>query len=114
MAILDQKTQKLISYYEVLNVSAKSSDDEIKAAYRRMAKRYHPDNNPQNRRVSELRFKLISDAYVQLQTREKRARYNRSLRMKAENDNASAMQRSSWFSKVANILFPHPHSSKRG
>ena len=82
--------QQSFSYYQILQVTPQSSDEEIKRAYRRLALRHHPDRNPKNRRLSELRFRLITEAYAGLSTGEKRAQYNRSI--SPQNDN----QKTSW------------------
>jgi molecular chaperone DnaJ len=63
-------------YYEVLGVSKSASVDEIKQAYRRLAKQYHPDMNPQNRAEAEEKFKELSEAYEVLVDKEKRALYD--------------------------------------
>jgi DnaJ-class molecular chaperone len=62
--------------YEVLGVQKTDSDTAIRSAYRKLAKRYHPDVNPGKPEVSE-RFKEISAAYDLLGDKEKRARYDR-------------------------------------
>jgi molecular chaperone DnaJ len=62
-------------YYEILGVSRDASLDEIKAAYRRLAKKYHPDAHPNDKEAEE-RFKEISEAYAVLSDPEKRARYD--------------------------------------
>jgi DnaJ-class molecular chaperone len=62
--------------YEVLGVKKEASEDEIRAAYRKLAKKHHPDLNPGNKEA-EARFKEISVAYDLLSDKDKRARYDR-------------------------------------
>ncbi len=99
-----------VCYYDVLKVSPRASDAEIKRAYRVLALAYHPDRNPGNRSGAELRFRLVNDAYAHLNTREKRARYNRKRRAlaqrQAENDNRAlaAAQQSSWLSRFTSLF----------
>ncbi len=63
-------------YYEVLGVDRDASDDDIKRAYRRLARENHPDHNPDNPAAEE-RFKDISEAYAVLSDPQKRAQYDR-------------------------------------
>ena len=63
-------------YYEVLGVSKNSSDDEIKKAYKKMAIKYHPDRNPDDKEA-EAKFKEAAEAYDVLRDPQKRARSDR-------------------------------------
>ena len=62
-------------YYEVLGVSKNASDDEIKKAYKKMAIKYHPDRNPDDKEA-EAKFKEAAEAYDVLRDPQKRARYD--------------------------------------
>jgi molecular chaperone DnaJ len=63
-------------YYEVLGLQQGASDQEIKSAYRKLAVKYHPDKNP-NDKSAEEKFKEAAEAYSVLSDAEKRARYDR-------------------------------------
>ncbi len=63
-------------YYAVLGVKRDASEKDIRAAYRRLARQYHPDVSP-NDKTAEERFKEISEAYEVVSDKEKREKYNR-------------------------------------
>jgi curved DNA-binding protein len=62
-------------YYSALGLGKNASQDEIKKAYRKLAKKYHPDINPGNKQAEE-KFKQISEAYEVLSDPEKRKKYD--------------------------------------
>ncbi|WP_444642493.1 molecular chaperone DnaJ [Caproiciproducens sp. R1] len=62
-------------YYEVMGVPKNATDEEIKKAYRKLAKQYHPDLNPGDK-TAEAKFKEVNEAYEVLSDKDKKARYD--------------------------------------
>ena len=68
----------MVNHYDILGVDRKARLAEIKRAYRRLARKFHPDLNPGDKRAEE-RFKQISEAYDVLSDSEKRKKHDREL-----------------------------------
>lgn len=64
------------NYYKILGVTRSASDDDLKKAYRKLALKWHPDRNKDNKKVAEEKFKEISEAYEVLSDKEKRKTYD--------------------------------------
>ena len=52
-----------VDYYNVLKVGRNATDDDLKKAYRKLAMKWHPDKNPNNKKEVKAKFKQISEAY---------------------------------------------------
>lgn len=70
--------------YEVLGIAQDAGGDEIKKAYRRLSKKYHPDANPGSREAEE-QFARVAEAYSVLQDPEKRRKYDLTLKKGGKN-----------------------------
>lgn len=90
-------------YYDVLGVSKGASDDELKKAYRKLAKKYHPDANPDNTEAED-KFKEASEAYEVLSDKEKRSTYDQFGHSAFENGGAGGYQYSGGFSDMSDIF----------
>ncbi|XP_034717401.1 dnaJ homolog subfamily B member 6b isoform X3 [Etheostoma cragini] len=67
----------MLEYYQTLGVQKNATQEDIKKAYRKLALRWHPDKNPDNKEEAEKRFKELSEAYEVLSDENKRSTYDR-------------------------------------
>lgn len=79
-------------YYKILEVNNSASQDVINKVYRTLAKKYHPDSNPDNIKEAEAKFKEISEAYEILSNEQKRKDYDAELEAYYQSQNSSASQ----------------------
>lgn len=73
-----------MNYYEILGVEKNAKASEIKLKYRKLAMKYHPDKNPNDKEAEE-KFKKISEAYEVIGNEEKRKEYDKKLNKSFEN-----------------------------
>lgn len=75
----------MADWYRVMGVSRQASEKEIKSAYRRLAKKYHPDAHPGDREC-EMRFREITEAYATLSDPQKRRRHDEELDIQPQKE----------------------------
>ncbi|XP_059199586.1 dnaJ homolog subfamily B member 2 isoform X2 [Centropristis striata] len=87
----------MVDYYSVLGVSKAASQDDIKKAYRKLALKWHPDKNPDNKDEAEKKFKELAEAYEVLSDKSKRDAYDRFGNDRMRNTGSSTSDFSSDF-----------------
>ncbi len=110
--------EKYRNCYEILDISPMAGDMEIKAAYRRMVMKYHPDRNPRNKSAAERRIRLLNEAYARINTAKKRKEYNHLLRSRIKpvvaNDNAGKSLWGNVKTYVKEIFWPISDNTNLG
>ena len=72
ISIASKKSDDENDFYKILGIKKDATDAEIKKAYRKLALKWHPDKNPNNREEAEEKFKKINEAYSVLSDKNKR------------------------------------------
>jgi DnaJ-class molecular chaperone len=77
----------MTNYYDILNISKNATKDEIKNSYKKLAMKYHPDKNIDNKEVAEEKFKQVSEAYEVLSDEKKKYEYDNGRNIVLNNQN---------------------------
>lgn len=94
-----------MDYYEILEINRGASEDVIRAAYKALAKKYHPDNNQIDSKLCEEKLKILNEAYETLSNVEKRKRYDEKLK-------CSAQEKASCMNNATEKTVPEPQKKK--
>eukprot|EP00092_Neocalanus_flemingeri_P014421 GFUD01015556.1.p1 GENE.GFUD01015556.1~~GFUD01015556.1.p1 ORF type:complete len:295 (-),score=85.11 GFUD01015556.1:208-1092(-) len=95
----------MVDYYSILGIAKAASKDDVKKAYKKLAKKWHPDKNPNNQDEATRKFKEVSEAYQVLSDDSKRRTYDREGK---DGLNPGESKRSSNRGPDYNFNFPRP------
>ena len=98
----------MTDYYKILGVSEDADAKEIKAKYRKLAMKYHPDRNPNDKKAEEM-FKTVSEAYEILGDENKRKEYDEKRKNKRNSNNSQRFD-----GKKSSMAEQNSESAKRG
>ena len=77
----------MTNYYTILDINKNATKDEIKNAYKKLAMKYHPDKNIDNKKEAEEKFKQVSEAYEVLSDDKKKYEYDNGRNIVLNNQN---------------------------
>ena len=109
---MGMKKRKTITYYDILGVGGGASDEQIRHAYRMLARKWHPDMKPKNRKKAAENFNRVHMAYAHLRTKPQRAAYDRFLAkhsvtaMRPINDNRHPHGVVRFLTNIKEIFWP--------
>ena len=95
-----------VTYYDVLNLSPRATDEDVRRAYRALALRWHPDKNPQNRETATRYTAMLNTAYAHLRTAPQRKAYDRYLLSLIEKRKVQAEERNDALTIIREIFWP--------
>lgn len=102
----DFMKKKAVTYYDILNLSPRATDEDVRRAYRALALRWHPDRNPQNRDAATRYTAMLNTAYAHLRTAPQRKAYDRHLITLIQKRRAAQEQRVDALTIVREIFWP--------
>jgi curved DNA-binding protein CbpA len=102
----DLMKKTAVTYYDILNLSPRATDDDVRRAYRTLALRWHPDRNPQGREAATRYTALLNEAYTHLRTAPQRRAYDRTLCALIEKRRIEKEERNDALTMLKEIFWP--------
>jgi curved DNA-binding protein CbpA len=95
-----------VTYYDILGLSPRATDADVRRAYRALALRWHPDRNPQNRAAATRYTALLNQSYAHLRTAPQRRAYDRHISALTRPRTPPAPPRDTWLTALREIFWP--------